>query len=99
MTFWQVVVMTIISEAVVFAIFKDQTPSVMFKKWTTVAIYLVMFVLSETGIIASLGVKMYSYADWTFTAIMCSIGSDGLKTIIAKLMEVNNAKDSNNGTA
>lgn len=93
MTFSQVVVMTIISEAVTFSIFKDQTPSVLFKKWTTIAVYLVLFVLSETGIMASLGVKMYSYADWTFTAIMCSIGSDGLKTIIAKLMEVNNAED------
>jgi hypothetical protein len=42
---------------------------------------------------ASLGIKMYSYADWTFTAIMASIGTDGLKTIIAKLVEVQNAKD------
>jgi hypothetical protein len=98
MTFWQVVVMTIISEAIVFSVFKDQEPSVIFKKWATIAIYLVMFTLSETGIMASLGVKMYSYADWTFTAIMCSIGSDGLKTIIAKLMEVNNAKDKADGT-
>ena len=98
MAFWQVVVMTTISEAVVFAIFKDLSPSVIFRKWATVAIYLVMFVLTETGIIASLGVKMYSYADWAFTAMMCSIGSDGLKVIIAKLMEVNNAKDNPNGT-
>jgi hypothetical protein len=93
MTFWQVVVMTIISEAIVAALFLNSEPSVMFKKWSTIAIYLVMFVLSETGIMASLGIKMYSYADWTFTAIMASIGTDGLKTIIAKLVEVQNAKD------
>jgi hypothetical protein len=92
MAFWQVVVMTIIAEAVTFALLQDQTLSPLLKKWITISIYLTMFVLSQTGIIASLGVKMYSYADWTFTAVLCSIGSDGLKVVIAKLMEVNRAE-------
>ena len=92
MAFWQVVVMTIIAEAVTFALLQDQTLSPLLKKWITISIYLTMFVLSQTGIIASLGVKMYSYADWTFTAVLCSIGSDGLKVVIAKLMEVNSAE-------
>ncbi len=92
MAFWQVVVMTIIAEAVTFALLQDQVLSPLLKKWITISIYLTMFVLSQTGIIASLGVKMYSYADWTFTAVLCSIGSDGLKVVIAKLMEVNRAE-------
>ena len=92
MAFWQVVVMTIIAEAVTFALLQDQALSPLLKKWITISIYLTMFVLSQTGIIASLGVKMYSYADWTFTAVLCSIGSDGLKVVIAKLMEVNRAE-------
>ena len=92
MAFWQVVVMTIIAEAVTFALLRDQVLSPLLKKWITISIYLTMFVLSQTGIIASLGVKMYSYADWTFTAVLCSIGSDGLKVVIAKLMEVNRAE-------
>ena len=92
MAFWQVVVMTIIAEAVTFALLQDQVLSPLLKKWITISIYLTMFVLSQTGIIASLGVKMYSYADWTFTAVLCSIGSDELKVVIAKLMEVNRAE-------
>ena len=63
MTFWQVVVMTIISEAVAFAIFKDATPSVMFKKWATMAVYLVMSQgFEERGKEAAISQAFFSYA-------------------------------------
>lgn len=86
MAILQVLIVTLLAEAIVFSLFKGSNPSPMFKQWATIAVYLVVFVLTQTGIFSLVGAKMYGYADWAFTGIITSVGSDGVKTLIANLV-------------
>jgi hypothetical protein len=88
----QVLIVTILAEAVVFALCKDETPSALFKKWLTIGVYLDVFVLSRTGMFSLVGVNIFSYADWVFTAVICSVGVDGVKSIIANIVSAQQQK-------
>lgn len=88
----QVLVVTLLAEAVAYSIFKGSNPSEIFKKWTTISIYLVIFVLTQTGIFNLVGAAMYGYADYALTGVICSVGSDGVKALIANLVAAQNEK-------
>jgi hypothetical protein len=90
----QVLVVTLLAEAVSYSIFKGSTPSEMFRKWTTIAFYLTIFILTQTGIFALVGAKMYGYADWALTGVICSVGSDGVRALIQNLVAAQNEKAS-----
>jgi flagellar basal body-associated protein FliL len=92
MAILQVLVVTLLAEALVYSLFKGSSPSPAFKQWATIAVYLVVFVLSQTGIFNLVGAKVYGYADWAMTGIICSVGSDGVKTLIANLVSAQQQK-------
>lgn len=93
----QILVVTLLAEAVIYALLKASSPSDMFRKWLTISVYLVVFTLSQTGLFAVCGVKIYGYADYVLTAVICSVGSDGVKTLIANLVAAQQNKPTTGG--
>lgn len=97
MAILQVIIITILAEAVAYSVFKAWTPSAQVKDWVTLCLYVLIFVLTQTGIFALVGAKMYGYADYTLTGVMCSVGVDGVKQIVANIMEQKKQEGTSDG--